>query len=284
MKEKTLRVGEISYTNCFHIYYCLKQNIPLNGVEYIQGTPTQLNSMLHQGSLDLCLSSSIEYARNSSDYVVLPRFCIASRGPVPSIRLFSRLSLDELNGARVVLTDESATTVALCRIILSRLLGYENEFVTLAADLEDGLQQGDAVLLIGDRALAANARTGQIHSHDLSLAWQEHTGFPFVFALWILRTGAVRTHGPLLASFWRALGKAHQQIVHPQEELVREALEQKTFFTRRQLLDYWQLVACELTADHLKGLELFYSLAYECGLIPARPEIEFYDPEKNIFD
>ena len=284
MKEKTLRVGEISYTNCYHIYYYLKNIIPIKGVEYIRGTPAQLNSLLRQGSLDLCLSSSIEYARDSKQYVILPRFCIASQGPVPSIRLFSSLSLDELNGAKVILTNESATTAALCRIILGRLLGYDNEFVTLATDLEDGLQQGDAVVLIGDRALEANAHTNQIHSHDLSLIWQEHTGFPFVFALWIVRKEAVRTLAPLLVSFWKALRSAHQRIARPQEELISAALEEKTFFNRQQLLDYWKLIAYELTGDHLKGLELFYRLAHESKLIPARPEIEFYEPGKNYFD
>ena len=281
VKENSLRIGEIPFTNCYHIYYCLRKLIHTGGVEYIKGTPAQLNSMLRLGSLDLCISSSIEYARDSSRYVILPRFCIASQGPVPSIRLFSRLSLEELNGARIILTDESGTTVALTRIILSRLLGYQNEFVTLAAGLESGLQQGDAVVLIGDRALEANTHTNQIHSHDLSTIWQEHTGFPFVFAFWIVRTEAVRANAALLASFWEALRSAYQQIARPQEELISAALEEKTFFNRQQLLDYWKLIAYELTEDHLKGLELFYSLAHECGLIPARPEIEFYAPEKT---
>jgi len=284
VKEKSLRVGEIPFTNCYHIYYRLRKILPVDGVEYIRGTPAQLNSMLRQGSLDLCISSSIEYARDSSRYVILPSFCIASQGPVPSIRLFSRLNLDELNGARIILTDESGTTVAMARIILSRLLGYDNEFVTLGTDLEDGLQNGDAVVLIGDRALAANTRTNQIHSHDLSLIWQEHTGFPFVFALWIVRAEAVRNRAVLLASFWKALRSAHERIDRPQEEdLIRAALEEKTFFTRGKLLDYWKLIAYELSDNHLKGLELFYSLAHESGLIPAKPEIEFYDPEENFF-
>lgn len=278
VKEKILRVGEIFHTNCYHIYYYLKNIIPVKRVEYIQGTPAQLNSLLRQGQIDLCLSSSIEYARDSNQYVILPRFCIASQGPVPSIRLFSSLSLDKLDGAKVILTNESATTAALCRIILGRLLGYDNEFVTLATDLDNGLRNGDAVVLIGDRALAARTHAGEIYSHDLSLIWQEHTGLPFVFALWIVRTEAVRTLRPVLVTFWNALRSAHEWIAQPQEELIRTALEEKIFFTRQELLHYWQLIAYELTEDHLKGLELFYSLALESKLIPAKPEIEFYKP------
>ena len=78
--------------------------------------------------------------------------------------------------------------------------------------------------------------------------------------------------------YLNALRAAHEWIAQPQEELVRAALEEKPFFTRQELLHYWQLIAYELTEDHLKGLELFYSLALESKLIPAKPEIEFYKP------
>ena len=248
----------------------------------MEGTPAELNSLLHQGRIDLCLSSSIEYARHSELYLLLPRFCIASAGPVPSIRLFSRLPLDRLDGAKVILTAESETTWVLCRIILERFLGFHNRFTTRKTDLEDALGEAEAVLLIGDRALAAQNHAEGIHSYDLSTIWQEHTGFPFVFALWTLRAEKVLTHRETLVELWSALCKAHQAINQPDDQLIRAVLAEKTFFTRDQLLHYWGLICYELSEAHLQGLRLFYRLAQELNFLAQSPEIKFYDPEKNF--
>ncbi|HUU28701.1 MAG TPA: menaquinone biosynthesis protein, partial [archaeon] len=274
MKEKVLRIGEIPYTNCYNIYYYLKRKYPVPGVEYLSGTPARLNALLRSSAIDLCLSSSIEYARGAGKYLLLPGFCIGSRGPVQSIRLFSSLPIEKLNGSRIVLTDESATSVILCRIILSRFLGCSNQFTTRKADLEEALRISDAVLLIGDRALAAGTRAKNLYIYELNTIWQEHTGFPFVFALWTLRAEAVKETGEILKAFWRSLKKVHREIEKPDEELIRTVLAEKPFFTRQRLLEYWSYICWELSESHLRGLELFYRLAHESGYLPGSPEIK----------
>ena len=249
---------------------------------FYKGTPAQLNSLLGRRKIDLCLSSSIEYARNPSAYLLLPKYCIASKGPLPSIQLFSRLTLDRLDNARIVLTDQSATTVALCRILLGHLMNYSNEYITKAVDLQEGLREGDAVVLIGDRALEAGIHANGIYAHDLSLLWEEMTGLPFVFALWIVRKDLTEKEGNLLAGFWHNLSLVHEYMVHPEEELIRMVLHERPFLTKGRLLEYWQMIAYQLTEKHLQGLELFYRFAFELGYIPRKPEVVFWDPEKNF--
>jgi chorismate dehydratase len=62
-----------------------------------------------------------------------------------------------------------------------------------AAPSDNGAPPPEAVLLIGDKVVAPRART-YAHEVDLGAAWREHTGLPFVFAVWArLR----RTHVPL---------------------------------------------------------------------------------------
>ncbi len=280
MSDTSLRVGEISFTNCEHIFYYLKNRHRPQGIRYHRGAPAVLNRMLCDGELDLSLSSSIEYARSPGQYLVLPGFGIGSKGALPSIRLFSRRPLDALDGSRIGLSAESATTVALCRVILGKLLGYTNTYRTLSSDLGSAMEQADAMVLIGDKALEADSHavTDDLFSYDLSVLWQQHTGLPFVFALWILRREAAQRLGAQLADFWQALGAVHSDIQSPDNELIESVLGSRPFFTRESLLAYWDTIAYRLTAEHMEGLRLFYKLSAEMGLLEAVPEIELFDP------
>ena len=281
MKDGNLRVGEINFTNCDHIYYYLKNRYRPRGVSYFPGPPAVLNRMLRDAEIDLCLSSSYEYAQNAGQYYVLPDYGIGSRGALPSIRLFSRVPLDSLDGARIGLTAESGTTVVLCRIILQHFLGYENEYTTLASDLERSLESSEAMVLIGDKALAADSRAGSedLFSYDLSRLWEHYTGLQFVFALWILRKDAAERLAPQLTEFWRAVHETHRDMENPEEKLVRQVLERKPFLTEKTLLSYWATIAYRLDKSHIEGLHLFYRLAAEAGMLDRVPELEVYDPE-----
>lgn len=281
-KDTELRVGEISYANCFNIFHYLRRQFPVPGVSFVAAPPAELNSRLRRGLIDLSPSSSIEYARHADDYYLLPRYCIGSRGPIWSIRLFSRLPVEDLDGSTVVLTGESDTTVVLLRIILSRFYGFTNRFVTEYTDLEEALSKAPAVLLIGDKALAGGTRApAGVRVYELSELWQAHTGLPFVFALWTLRRDAARARAEQLGAFWRALESAHQRIASPDDELVEAALASRSFLDREMILEYWRLVCYELTPEHLRGLTEFYRLAVEIGQAKSTPRLEFYDPEKN---
>ena len=102
----------------------------------------------------------------------------------------------------MALTTESRTSV----VLLSRLLelrGVLPEFVTRPGGLEL-LEEFDALLLIGDRAIQTYAqgfsgpvppvqnwpqRVGSVQVTDLAQLWWEQTGLPFVFAVWATREG-----------------------------------------------------------------------------------------------
>ncbi|MEA2062194.1 MAG: menaquinone biosynthesis protein [Gemmatimonadota bacterium] len=279
MEKKQLRIGEITYTNCFPIYYHLRNRSGTGTAEFVPGSPARLNELLRSGKLDLCPSSSVEYARDPERYFILPRFCIASTGTVRSIRLFSRLPLEELDGGRVVLTGESATSVVLCRIILGHFLGFDNDFTTGLSDLDQALDQADAVLLIGDRALAAGMRRDRpgLYSYDMGEIWHERTGLPFVYALWTLNETVARTQADMqmLNEFWQSLCEAHRALPEADEEIISSLLRKKPFLTRSGVTEYWRLISYRLTGKHLEGLDLFYSLGHETGLVPAPPEIRF---------
>jgi chorismate dehydratase len=249
----------------------------------VQGQPSGLNAMLRDGRLDLCPSSSIEYALHQKRYLLLPRFCIGSLHAIWSIRLFSKLPLEQLDRKSLILTGESDTSAVLCRVILNRFMGFQNEFATEIIDLEDALDRADAVLLIGDRALAAHKRAGNLYSYDLGSFWNEKTGLPFVFALWTMNEDAAVTKAAELEEFWQALCEAHRRLSAPDEEMIESAVQARPFMTHDSVVRYWRLISYEMSESHLEGLELFYRLAYEIGELETLPELRFFEPKKNIF-
>ncbi|MFH1068694.1 MAG: MqnA/MqnD/SBP family protein, partial [Candidatus Glassbacteria bacterium] len=97
-----------------------------------------------------------------------------------------------------------------------------------------------------------------------------------------IREDSALAAGELLSRFWRALIRSHELIADPDETLIRSVLADRNYFTRKSLLDYWNLIAYELTDDHLAGLELFYRLCHESGILQRPAKVRFFDPEKNI--
>jgi chorismate dehydratase len=179
------RLGIVSYTNVAPLHWGLE---PWPGARFHRGVPTDLNARLLAGELDLTLVSSVEFVRHRARLVALPDFSIATLGPVQSVMLFHRRPWDQLAGARIAVTSESATSVALLRLLFEAD-GIDARFVAAASDLDAMLADHDGALLIGDAALEeAVARRplagGVPYVTDLGEAWYRLTRLPFTFAVW----------------------------------------------------------------------------------------------------
>ena len=166
-----IRLGRISYVNMAPVFHRLEYE-----VDEVVGVPTELNRMLLDGQVDIAPISSIEYARNADQLLLLPRLCVSSEGAVDSIQLVTRLPLGRVRS--VAVTPESATSVVLTRVLLpdAEILPFDEE--------------ADAKLLIGDAALKSAFEDPTPH-HDLGRLWLERTGLPMVFAVWAAPEPAV---------------------------------------------------------------------------------------------
>src|SRR5512133_1778076 len=108
-----LRIGRIEYANCTPIFRALLQNKPCADYQLVGGVPAQLNAMLAAGRIDVCPSSSIEYALHPDRYLILPHLSISCVGAVGSVLLLSQVPLESLNNRKILLSSESATSVNL---------------------------------------------------------------------------------------------------------------------------------------------------------------------------
>ena len=181
-------LGIVAYSNVAPLHWRLE---PWEGARFVRGVPTELNAALLAGAVDLTLVSSVEFVRHRHELVALPDFSVATLGPVHSVVLFHSVPWSALGGARIAVSEHSATSVALLQVLLEHH-GLEAELVPAAPDLDSMLAGHDAALLIGDgalvEALSRRAIAGRVpYQTDLGKAWYAATRLPFTFAVWASR-------------------------------------------------------------------------------------------------
>jgi chorismate dehydratase len=202
------RLGIIGYTNVAPLLQTLQTELEGQPVDWVRGVPTEINAALLKGRVDLANISAFEFLQNADRLRALPDFSISVLGPVYSVSLFHTRPWRELEGQTIAVTTHSATSVKLLETLL-KLDGINAKLERAEPNLERLLEDYPAALLIGDGALSEWYRlcgpisettqmfrlpsTGRLSSGrevmvtDLAMSWYEHTGLPFVFAVWATR-------------------------------------------------------------------------------------------------
>lgn len=272
----SLKVGHITYANCAPFFHYLGDS-GFSG-EIVDGVPAELNRMLAAGELDICPSSSIEYARNASDYLLLPGHSISSVGPVQSVLLFTDRPLNRMNGVPITITGESATSIALLQVLLRQFMEVEEvNFERGDISVENMAENPLPLLLIGDKALQARQKMPESSMMiDLGELWYHYTGLPFVFALWIVNEKSASEKKDELQLFSSQLDASRGKAFKALDKLAGQSPERR-WMGRKGLVDYWRKVSYDLDPAHLEGLNCFYFLLERHGLIETAPEIRFFE-------
>lgn len=262
----TLRVGRISALNMFPVYYGLER-APHEDLVFVDGVPAELNAALLGGDLDVSAVSSIAYARNCGQLNLMPVASITADGAVDSIQLFSNVPFARVR--RVMVTPESATSVALLRILLGP---GPPEFATLVGPVEDALSDVDAVLLIGDQALEAlRAGVGRFRT-DLAAAWHAKTELPMVFAVWASRAEVDHERPGEVASLGERIRGA-RTLYETEPEIVSRAAAERFPFPLEYVRAYLRRLRYDFGPAERAGLERFLEMARSAGLLDAVPEL-----------
>jgi chorismate dehydratase len=269
MMASPVRVGAVRYLNAKPLYYKLSEYAP--GVALSMEVPSRLAEQLAAGELDVALIPSVEYLRGASrGYEILPGFAIAARGPVRSVKLFSRVPFDRIE--RLALDAGSRTSQALAQVWLDAKHGvHPSAIEELPLGVSALESTADAVLVIGDRAMKVPDEP--FHEVvDLAEAWRDMTGLPFVFALWVVRAGADLGGLPAALERSRAEGLAHA------DELAR-IHGPRLGLDFRTCYDYLtRVLSYDLGEPELAGLERFARMAARLGLAPEGVNLVFHRP------
>jgi aminodeoxyfutalosine synthase len=176
-------VGKIPYLNSVPFYARLEKG----PFKILPVAPRRMGLLQERGLIDAGLFSLRDYLRHANT-LELMGWCIATRDQVKSVMLFSKEGWADLEGKTIAITDDTATSVKLLRVLLAKKYGVRAKFVRLHSGVND-CSGYDAVLLIGDEALRRNKSglDGFELVFDLAREWYDWQKLPFVFAVWAVR-------------------------------------------------------------------------------------------------
>src|SRR5262245_51109156 len=263
--QEPVRLGAVGYLNARPLTWALDRASGRWRVRY--DLPAVCARLLYDNEVDLGLVPSIEYLR-SDDYRFVPGVGIGSRGPVASVALFTRVSVERIR--HIALDTSSRTSVTLIRVLSHHRYRIAPEFVPHGPDLAAMVRDYDAGLLIGDPALEADAAALGVTKIDLGEEWTDMTGLPFVYAAWTGRTGAID------AEHVRLLQQAQAEGVASYSAIAAEYGNNHAGATNRALAYLRDNMRYGLGADEEKGLQLFLDYAADLGLAAKRRKLEFF--------
>lgn len=261
--DRPLRIGAVGYLNSKPLIEDLAELLP--EAELLLDYPSRLADDLAAGIIDVGLIPVIEcFGKGQGSRVEGPGYrivsdaCVATRGPVLSVKLYSRVPADRIR--RLALDEGSRTSAALVRVLLAERHGITPECEPLPLGRSIHETGADAVLLIGDRAIHPPDETF-VETWDLGEEWTRWADLPFVFAVWAARPETD------VAKLEPALQQARDRGVERLREIAaREAAA--VGIAQQAAYDYLSRNLCfHLGPAEQRGLELFRELATKHGLI-----------------
>lgn len=287
--------GEINYLNVYPIYYYLKKeakvNSELNFLKFVYGTPAFLNKSLNAGNIDVSPSSSFYYILNCRSSLIFRDISISSKKTVKSIYLFSKKPIEDFKKDEVIyVTPETLTSLNLLKVLLAEIYAFDINrinFITLPSSdrlelkfaFNDSGMDDKIFLHIGDNALRFKKFIPEGYfAYDLADLWYKFTGFPFVFAFFILRKEVYNDKKNEIDILYRYLLKSKENAVSGFQEAALSILNtgEYDFISYEELIDYWtDCLSFDLGEEEIKGFMLYCKLLYKNGLISSVPALNF---------
>jgi chorismate dehydratase len=275
---RRLRISAISYLNTAPLMWDFEHGDAGRHFDISYTLPSDCARALAEGSADIGIIPAAAYTQIPG-LQVLPEVAIASRRAVRSILLISKVPIEKVR--TVALDTSSMTSVALTKILFEKWLGGGRTFTPMSPDIDDMLAEHDAGLVIGDPALKIDRSRYQ--AIDLAEEWIRHTGKPFVFAFWAVRTAALQEADPSLdlAAVFR---DSRDHGLEPASlNLIAREWAPRLDISKSDVRSYLtENIHYQLDTGCLEGLRLFYRYAAEIGALPGEPQLQFADSPREV--
>ena len=269
------KIGHINFLNVLPLSYGYAHTA--QDLQIVRGVPTFLNGELKAGRIDISNISSIEYARQSDELLILPKICVRADDDVTSIVLVSRKPIEKIRDEKIILTSKSATAQRLLKIILHESYDAAPDYETRAVNVEKPVDEdATAALLIGDDALQIYLhRPKNFYVYDVGKEWKKLTGRQMVYALWAVRKNFVAAEPEIFRATYEKILRAFEFGIEHKADAINSVLTVKPF-TFDELDKYLGgVIKWNLTAESLAALKIYYKKAYELKLIEIEPNLEF---------
>jgi chorismate dehydratase len=238
-----LRVGPVSYLNAKPLIWGLNSTLLQTDV------PAALSQKFFASLLDVALLPVFDILL-AGGAAIVDNVGIACRGEVYSVIVASRRSFSQTR--EIYLDPASRTSVALLRVLVAEYYPGGPRIMESPRIPKDG-----ARLLIGDAAIEFRRQNGSAwRYHDLGLLWKEHTGLPFVFAVWAISQRV----SPSVCDALRAI---KTEGLAARREIASRELDPE--FAYHYLTRH---IRYDVGAEEKIGIRRFESLARRHGMLP----------------
>jgi len=274
--KRKIRICEIDYTNVWPVTHYFPVERFRQAAEIIRSVPSELNRGMREGTIDMGPISSFAYGANFEQYLLLPELSVSALGPVRSIILFYRESLEQAANGRIALTTTSETSVNLLKIIMEKFRGAKPSYHFAAPSLHDMMGEHDAALLIGDDAIRSSWEDNGYRTLDLGAEWTKLTGHSMTFAVWAVRRELAQLHPELISDIHHAFLASKRKAAQDPDGIYSAAMNRMG-----GTYDYWQQYFAGLSHDfslqQQAGLKLYYDYAANMGLLDRPAPLHFFN-------
>ncbi len=260
------RLGVVSFLNARPLIAGLDTD---RGAALLYDVPARLPAWLDGDRVDAALVPIIDVLRAGGRYRVLSDACIGCDGETMTVRVFSQVPPDRIQALRV--DGDSHTSVALVNVLWREL--YDRVLAIEPFDpRRERMDEAEAVLLIGDKVVDP-ARGRFAYEVDLGGAWRQHTGLPFVFAVWAVKAQAA--DAARRAALAKLLSEARDRGVRAAADIAERFGPQLGWpveLARRYLT---RCLSYRLDARAIAGADLFAKRCAAAALVPAGARVEW---------
>ena len=267
------RISASSYSNTAPLVWSFLYGQNHGKVEIILDTaPARSAKLLAQDRVDAALVPLIAY-QMIDGVRLIPDVCVGAKERVRSVCLVTK-GTDLADVRSVALDTSSRTSVVLTKIIFREFLGFEPVWKNARPDIDAMLSDADCALLIGDPALViadcglriADSSTnkdqrskinGQYRKFDLAELWRQYTDLGFVFAMWMTRRETVSID--FAAARDEGLAHIDEIIANYETDIHLGADEMRKYLSEN--------ISYSIGDSMRRGMELYFELATNCGLI-----------------
>jgi len=245
-------IGKIPYLNSVPFY----ERMEKRKFKILPVTPRRMGVLADKGQMDAGLFSLMDYLAQKESFDMLP-YCIATRDHVKSVMLFSNHGWSDLDGKKIGVTDDTATSIQLLKVLLRKKYGVVASLQRMHSGVNnfDGY---DAVLLIGDDALKAN-KFGLADFElcfDLATEWYEWQKLPFVFAVWAVKKSIQNSLNVELGEIIRQGLESSEDFL----ETVGEVHGKRIGLSKEDAGEYLRCFTYRVGERELKAIEVFQML------------------------
>ena len=178
--------------------------------------------------------------------------------------------MTDLNDEEILVTNASATSVAVMKILLHE--SGVHKFRCRSYEAANGIPSGKAALTIGDEALTE--KTEYKFSYDLGEIWQQRFFRNIVFATCIINREAVEWKLAELNSLVATLQSAPDKSYEDAEAFEKACLEQYPSIS--DPINYLNRLQFKMTSAEVSDFKFFLKKAFECGLLKGVVEPEYF--------